>query len=171
MNTMTDYARNLATLLVRELKGFEAELDLFPDDMRIWETVPGLSNSAANLALHVAGNLQHFVGAVLGQSGYVRNRDAEFSRSSGTRAEIAAELQAAARVVERVLPGLSAEVLASRYPHTVVAGKEIQTGLFLQHLCSHAAFHLGQAGYARRALLSEARSSGPVSLVALMQPA
>jgi uncharacterized damage-inducible protein DinB len=168
---MTTYGRNLATLLVRELKGFEAELALYPDDTRIWETVPGLSNSAANLALHVAGNLQHFVGALLGESGYVRNRDLEFSRSSGTRAEIASELRAAVRVVERVLPSLSAETLERRFPHTVVAGKEIETGLFLQQLCSHAAFHLGQAGYARRALLADTRSTGPVSLVALMQPA
>jgi hypothetical protein len=167
---MTTCARNLATLLVRELKGFEAELGLFPDDTRIWETVPGISNSAANLALHVAGNLQHFVGAVLGESGYVRNRDLEFSRRSGTRADIAAELHAAVTVVERILPGLPAEILEGRYPHTVVAGKEIETGLFLQQLCSHAAFHLGQAGYARRALLADTRSSGPVSLVALMQP-
>ncbi len=54
----------------RELAGFERELHLFPDDETLWRTLPGVPNSAGNLALHVAGNLQHFVGAVLGGSAY-----------------------------------------------------------------------------------------------------
>lgn len=165
---MKDFATNLATLLVRELHGFARELDLFPDDEAVWKVVPGVTNSAGNLALHVAGNLQHFVGAVLGETGYVRHREEEFSRSSGTRAAIKVELDEAIRVVEKVLPTLSADVLSKPYPLSMVPGKEIETALFLQHLCSHAAFHLGQAGYVRRALTGDTASAGPVSLVALM---
>lgn len=165
---MDDFTTHLATLLLRELNAFSRELDLFPDDQTVWKTAPGVTNSAANLALHVAGNLQHFVGAVLGATGYVRNRELEFSRSSGTRAEIKAELEAAIRAVERVLPTLGAEVLARPYPLSMVPGKEIRTDLFLQHLCSHAAFHLGQAGYLRRVITADATSANPVSLPALM---
>lgn len=161
---MNDFTNHLATLLVRELQAFGRELDLFPDDEGIWKTAPGITNSAANLALHVAGNLQHFVGAVLGGTGYVRQRDLEFSRTSGTRIEVKAELDAAIRVVEQVLPTLSAEGLAKPYPVTMVPGTEIVTGLFLQHLASHGAFHLGQAGYLRRVLEADTRSAGPVSL-------
>ena len=161
---MNDFTRDITTLLVRELRGFQRELDLFPDDELVWKTMPGVTNSAANLALHVAGNLQHFIGAVLGATGYVRNRDFEFSRSSGPRAEVRVELEAAIRAVQQVLPTLSAGTLAMPYPQTMVPGREIRTALFLQHLCSHAAFHLGQAGYLRRALTGDTRSSGPVSL-------
>ena len=161
---MADFTTDLTTLLVRELHGFERELDLFPDDEIVWRTLPGVTNSVANLALHVAGNLQHFIGAVLGATGYVRNRDLELSRSSGARAEIGRELAEAIRVVGDVLSGVSAETLAKPYPLTLVPGREIRTALFLQHLCSHAAFHLGQAGYLRRALTGDARSSAPVSL-------
>ena len=64
--TMNDFTTNLTTLLVRELNAFARELDLYPDDASVWKTAPGITNSAGNLALHVAGNLQHFVGAVLG---------------------------------------------------------------------------------------------------------
>lgn len=167
---MNDFTANLATLLVRELNAFARELDLFPDDETVWKTAPGVTNSAANLALHVAGNLQHFVGAVLGATGYLRNRDLEFSRTSGPRAEIKAELEAAIAAVEKVLPTLTPEALAKAYPLSMFPGKEIGTALFLQHLCSHAAFHLGQAGYLRRVLTAEATSASPVSLAVLMRP-
>ena len=162
---INDFTSNLATLLSRELRAFARELDLFPDDESVWKTAPGITNSAGNLALHVAGNLQHFVGTVLGASGYVRNRDLEFSRSSGSRAEIKAELEAAAQVVEKVLPTLGSDDLFKPYPQSMVPGQDITTALFLQHLCSHAAFHLGQAGYLRRVVTGDARSSSPVSLV------
>lgn len=165
---MNDLTTNLTTLLVRELKAFARELDLYPDDASVWKTTPGITNSTGNLALHVAGNLQHFIGAVLGGTGYVRNRELEFARSSGTRAEIKAELAAAITAVEKTLPGLSAEVLAKVYPVSPVPGREIVTALFLQHLCSHASFHLGQAGYLRRVITGDARSAGPVSLHELM---
>ena len=165
---MNDFTTNLTTLLVRELKAFARELDLYQDDASVWKSAPGITNSTGNLALHVAGNLQHFIGAVLGGTGYVRNRELEFSRSSGTRAEIKAELDAAIAAVEKTLPGLSADVLAAVYPASPVPGKEIGTALFLQHLCSHASFHLGQAGYLRRVVTGDRRSAGPVSLVELM---
>jgi hypothetical protein len=85
---MTDLGRNLSILLLRELATFERELALFPDDQTIWRTAPGMGNPAGNLALHVAGNLQHYVGAVLGGTGYERRREAEFSRRSGTRGDL-----------------------------------------------------------------------------------
>src|SRR6516164_7645038 len=103
---MTELGENLAILLVRELETFEREIDLFGDDERIWSTAPGCPNSAANSALHVAGNLRHFVGAVLGRSGYVRDRDREFGRRSGTRGDVKAELRAAIRDVASTLPAL-----------------------------------------------------------------
>lgn len=165
---MNEFTRHCATLMARELDALAAELDLFPDDDTAWRTPPGVTNSAANLALHVAGNLQHFVGAVLGNTGYVRNRALEFSRRSGSRAEVKKELDAAKRAVEATLPTLSDAILASDYPLPMIEGKRIATGFFLHHLCSHASFHLGQAGYARRALMVDARSAGPLSLVTIM---
>lgn len=167
---MTRLGRNLAILLVRELETFERELDLFADDEAPWRTAPGISNSAANLALHVAGNLQHFVGAVLGGTGYVRHRDVEFGRRSGPRADVKAELRAAIAAVERTLPGLSADRLAAEFPEPV-NGFRLPTDRFLMHLCVHAGFHLGQASYARRVVAGEAASSGPVPLGALQEPA
>jgi hypothetical protein len=163
---MTSFGSHLATILVRELEGFQRELDLFPDDVSVWQTAPGVTNSAGNLAAHVAGNLQYFVGAVLGGSGYVRNREREFGQRSGPRHELNAELQKTAAVVRSVLPALPLDRFGQDFPEAV-GGIQIATDRFLLHLCAHAAFHLGQAGYLRRILTGDATSSGPVPLAPL----
>ncbi len=163
---MTELGRSLSILLVRELETFERELDLFPDEAGVWRTTAGIANSAGNLALHVAGNLQYFVGTVLGGTGYVRNRDLEFSRRMGPRDAVKAEIRAAIGVVRDVLPDLSADRLAGEYPEPV-NGVRIRTDRFLLHLCAHTAYHLGQASFVRRAVTGDGRSSGPVPLGAL----
>ena len=163
---MSVTANDMKILLVRELDGFRRELELFPDDESMWRTVPGVTNSAANLALHVAGGLQYLVGSVLGGGRYVRDRDAEFNRRSGSRAELQAEIDRAMAVVRGVVPTLSDRTIAAPFPEPVL-GVTFRTGTFLMHLCAHAGFHLGQAGYVRRALTGDNRSSGPLPLAAL----
>ena len=153
----------IVLLLVRELEGFRRELAMFPDEESLWQVEPGITNSAANLAIHVAGNLQHYVGAVLGGTGYTRRRDLEFSRRSGTLAEITAELDRAESVVRSVIPGITDALMTSEYPEAVGPMK-FRTDQLLMHLCVHAGFHLGQAGYLRRAMTGNATSSGPLPL-------
>lgn len=160
---MSRTAADFSLSLVRELEGFKRELALFPDDTSVWATLPGVTNSAGNLALHLAGNLQYFIGAVLGGTGYVRNREQEFGRRSGPREKIYAELDAAIAVVRGVLPDVSDATLDKEFPEAVM-GARFRTGTFLVHLCSHAGFHLGQAGYLRRILTGDSTSSGPIPL-------
>ncbi len=162
--------QSIVALLDRELAGFQRELDLFPDDEALWRTLPGVSNSAGNLALHVAGGLQHYVGAVLGGSAYVRNRDGEFSRRTGSRGELVEELRKAAVAVRTVVPNLTNAVLEHDFPEAVIPDRRIQTLRFLMHLCAHASFHLGQAGYLRRGLTGQNQSATPVPLKALTEP-
>lgn len=164
---MTPLAADLLILLRRDLRCFICEIEAFPDDATLWQTVPGISNSAGNLALHVAGNLRHFVGAVLGGTGYVRDREREFARQEGTRAEVIAPLEAAAIEIEAGLSALRAEALALPYPQ-VLLGHQPATGRFLLHLATHLAFHLGQAGYLRRALTGEAGATGGMGIAELM---
>jgi hypothetical protein len=157
------FAADIALSFVRELDGFKRELALFPDDESVWTTLPGVTNSAGNLALHVAGNLQHFIGAVLGGTGYVRNRELEFGQRSGPRENIYAELDAAIAVVRRVLPGIANDTLDQEFPEQLM-GMTFRTSTFLVHLCAHAGFHLGQAGYLRRILTADSKSSGAIPL-------
>jgi thioredoxin-related protein len=164
MATLTD---GLKTLLIRELDGFAREVELFPDDELLWKTVPGVTNSVGNLALHVCGNLQHFIGAVLGKTGYVRNREVEFGTRSGTRADVVREIRTTIAVVDRVLSALPDDAVARDYPEPV-HGLALPAHRFLMHLSAHIAHHLGQAGYLRR-ILTVSESSGPLPLKALLQ--
>jgi uncharacterized damage-inducible protein DinB len=148
---------DIVSLLIRDLEGMQRELMLFDDEAAIWRTMPGITNSAGSLAAHVAGNIQHFVGAVLGGTGYVRDRDAEFMREV-SRAELTAALGAAIAAVREVLPRLGDRQLDAVYPDVSTA-TAVSTRRFLLHLCTHASFHVGQAGYLRRMLTGDARST------------
>jgi hypothetical protein len=46
---------DIRLMFLRELATFRREVELFPDDATLWRTVPGVTNSAGNLALHIAG--------------------------------------------------------------------------------------------------------------------
>ena len=163
MNPMTE---GVQTLLVRELNGFAKEIEAFPDDELMWATVPGVANSSANLALHVCGNLQHFIGAVLGGTGYVRNREAEFGTRSGSRVRIIEEIRKTIAAVEQVLLELPDEALLRPFP-IPLHDLTLRTDRFLLHLMAHLAHHLGQAGYLRR-MLTGGGSSAPLPLGALV---
>lgn len=147
----------IGAILVRDLRAVKRELDLYADEQDLWVTPPGAPNAAGTLALHLAGNLQHYVGARLGASGYVRNREAEFSRRDVPRNVLQAELDAAIAAVESAL-ARDAE-LPDRFPE-VVGGWGTDTGDFLVHLVSHLGFHLGQIDYHRRLVTADARSAG-----------
>lgn len=160
---------DLNRLLLRELATFRREVELFPDDATLWQTVPGITNSAGNLALHIAGNLRHFIGANLGDTGYVRNRDAEFGTKGGTRASVVAELEAAEADVAGTLARLDDAALARRYANGP-KGVDVTTLRWLIHLASHAAFHLGQAGYLRRIITGQTTTADTVSVTVLNEP-
>lgn len=152
----------VASLMSRELRTMRRELEAYPDERQIWQALPGLPNTGGTLALHAAGNLQHFVGAVLGETGYVRDRDAEFARRDVRRDELLRELDRAIGVVETVLPGLPAARLADWYP-LPVAKRRVRTDEFLVHLAVHLAYHLGQLDYHRRAVTGDVGGVGAVA--------
>lgn len=160
----------LLILLKRDLQAFASELKLFSDESAIWKTLPGVSNSAGNLTLHVCGNLQHFIGAVLGNTGYVRNRPAEFESRDLPLTDVLAEVEKTVGVLETVLPGLSAETLSATYPD-VLGGLRLPTDLFLLHLSTHLSLHLGQVGYLRRILTGDGAPTRPAVIPTLPNPA
>jgi DinB superfamily len=152
-----------ALLMTRELDGFATELSLCPDEATVWATLPGVANSIGTLTLHVCGNLQYYVGAVLGGTPYVRDRAREFAARGVPRAELLVEIARARDAVRTVLPTLAEADLATPYAD-VLGGTRPLTGLFLMHLTAHLSFHFGQAGYLRRALTGDGRVSGAISI-------
>ncbi len=150
-------------ILKRDLAAVRRSVEAYPDDASIWEERPGLPNVGGTLVLHLAGNLQHFVGAALGKSGYKRDRDAEFSARGVPRSVMLAELDATDRAIDRSLAALPDDALAAPFP-LEVAGRSYATGDFLLHLTTHLAYHLGQLDYHRRAVTRDARSINAVAV-------
>ncbi len=151
----------LAGVLRRDLTGFRRTLAAYPDDASPWTTVPGPVNVTGTLVLHVTGNLQHFLGTVLGHTGFVRDRDAEFATRDLTREELHPHLDATSAVVTAILPALSKNDLAAPYP-VAFRNTRVSTGDFLLHLASHLGYHLGQADYHRRVVTGNPSPAGLV---------
>jgi hypothetical protein len=154
-------------LLLRELATLRRELEAYPDERQIWALPPGIPNSAGTLTLHLAGNIQHFVGNRLGKTGYVRDRAAEFARRDVPRRELIAEIDATERAVSRGMAALTPEILKADYPDVLV-GHRYQTEDFLIHLATHCAFHLGQVDYHRRTVTGDATSAKPMDMTQLL---
>lgn len=139
----------LARLMVRDLRALAREIEAYPSEESLWTVPPGIANSGGTLALHLMGNLHHFIGAQLGRSGYRRDRDAEFTTRDATRAELGRAIEGTIAMVEATLPSLGEEQLAEPYP-IEVAGVRVRTDDFLVHLAVHLGYHLGQVDYHRR---------------------
>jgi uncharacterized damage-inducible protein DinB len=144
-------AGELAELFRRDLKRLRDEVEAFQDTDRLWAVLPGITNSAGNLALHLEGNLREFVGRQLGGIAYARQRPLEFSTRDLPVGELALRMAPLAETIPQVIEGLSAEALEALYPENVL-GQPLSTRHFLIHLHGHLTYHLGQINYLRRVL-------------------
>ncbi len=160
---------SLRRTILRELEALEREIAAYPDDTALWVTLRGAPNCGGTLALHCAGNLRYFIGTVLGGTGYVRDRDAEFARRHLTRAAVIDELQAASHDVDSTLRQLPVPALASPYPEPSADGP-MDTGMMLVHLATHLAYHLGQVDLHRRVVTGDASGVGAVTRAMLRPP-
>jgi Protein of unknown function (DUF1572) len=143
---MTDH---LIALFKRDLEKLVLELEAYTDESKLWARAGEVKNPAGNLVLHLHGNLNHFVGKTLGHLEFMRDREAEFSRSGVPRAELIEMVRQTSAMLEKVLPSLSDADLAATYPLEVL-GYPMTTGYFLIHLYGHLNWHLGQVNYHRR---------------------
>jgi len=153
----------IAAVLSRDLRALRREIEAYGVERDLWRVEPGIGNSAGTLALHLAGNIQFFAGTVLGATGYVRDRAAEFAQRDVPRMELLHEIDAALAAVERGVARLPDAALSQPYPQPP-GGFAVTTGDFLLHLVSHLTYHLGQVDYHRRLLTGEA---GQIRAVAL----
>jgi len=142
-------AIELATLFRRDLGRLSKQIESFPNDEALWRTLPGVTNSAGNLALHLEGNLREFVGRQLGQIAYQRNRELEFSARGLSKQELLMRLAGLRDSIPFVIENLSADQLEKEYPQVVLEAAT-STGEFLIHLYGHLNWHLGQVDYLRR---------------------
>jgi uncharacterized damage-inducible protein DinB len=154
-------ASPVAAILDRDLQALAREVMAYPDERALWATPTGITNSAGTLALHLAGNIRHYLGATLGGTGYVRDRPAEFALRDVPRATILGHIEEARAALRAAADRASDERQDEDYPE-VVGGVRVAMGEYLVHLVSHFAFHLGQLDYHRRVVTGNSKGVDPV---------
>lgn len=139
----------LIEIFERDLKKLITEIGLYKDEKDLWIVKGEISNSAGNLCLHLIGNLNHFIGATLGNSGYVRHRDAEFNLKNILRRQLITDVEHCSAIVKETLNKLPEEDLKKNFPLEPF-GKIVNNTEMLLHLYGHLTYHLGQINYHRR---------------------
>ncbi|GAC1303793.1 MAG: hypothetical protein NVSMB24_10290 [Mucilaginibacter sp.] len=139
-----------AELFERELLKLKDEIKNFKDEDNIWRTADGVTNSAGTLVLHLLGNLNYTVGALLGGTGYVRNREQEFSLTGVPQQKLLADIEDVIGVVKTSLNGIDQARLDETYALEMLGKKS--TGWYLTFFYGHLTYHLGQINYLRRIL-------------------
>lgn len=145
---MTESVKSLFT---RDLNQLKKEIESYQNEEAIWKIDKDILNSAGNLSLHLVGNINHFIGAILGNSGYVRNRELEFSLKNIPKTELILQIEKTIEVVHSSLDQLSEEDMNKEYPIEAL-GYPMTTEYFLIHLFGHLNYHLGHINYHRRLL-------------------
>ncbi len=163
LESVRDY---IMRALLRDLGALEREVMAYPDDESLWRVVPGIANSGGNLALHLAGNIRQNVGANLGNTGFVRDRDGEFSAHGVSRTAVAAQVADAMAQVSRTLTTFDPARLDSEYPVRLYE-RAFRTDALLLHIVTHLAYHLGQVDYHRRMVTGDGAIADTLSLKAM----
>ncbi|MCX6212930.1 DinB family protein [Spirosoma sp.] len=143
--------QTLKVLFHRDLTRLRNEIAAYKREETLWQIEHGIANSAGNLCLHLIGNLNTYLGAELGKTGYVRHRDLEFSLKDIPKAELLEKVDETILVVGNALDTVTDSQLEDEYP-LLVFDKPTSTGYFLVHLATHLGYHLGQINYHRRLL-------------------
>lgn len=142
---------NFAELFERDLEKLKAEINLYKDEDKLWAVQKDINNSAGNLCLHLVGNLNHFIGAALGNTGYVRYRDDEFRLINIPRQDLIINIDNCILVIKTTFSNLTDAGMDEEFP-LEKQGTKVSNTQMLLHLYGHLTYHLGQINYHRRLL-------------------
>jgi len=141
----------IASLYERDLRNLIKEIMSFRNEENLWKTYGTIKNSSGNLALHIIGGLNYLIGTTLAHTGYIRNRDQEFTDKEMGRKLIVEQLEELIPMINQTVNSLTPEQLESTYPRFF--DKEDATNSYvLTQLLLHLNYHLGQVNYLRRIL-------------------
>lgn len=141
----------LISIFRRDLQQLVKELSLYKKESYVWKTDINITNSAGNLTLHLIGNLNNFIGSIIGKTDYKRNRELEFSLKNIPNSILIQQIEDTVLMIEKVVSKINTDDLGKKYPLDAFK-KPMTTQYFLIHLTTHLSYHLGQINYHRRIL-------------------
>ena len=142
------------------LQEFHRQVGLFQefvskqDESLLWRVPEGWTNSVGTMARHLVGNVHHFVGAEVLATGYVREREAEFSAPPVGNAVLLRGLEESQKLIEEADKAVSEADWSA--PKTTTARSFDSLAQCMAYMASHASYHLGQASVLARLLARSA---------------
>jgi len=153
----------LSSTVVTEFAGYyqkvAADLHTWVDPLsqeQFWQKPYPYGNSVGHLVLHLTGNLSYYVGARIAETGYVRNRDREFTETQ--RLDKNQVLQTFDRTIDMVVATVRAQTSddwMAAYTGDREPEAKNRLAIFLR-CAAHAYHHVGQIIYLSRELARQA---------------
>ena len=97
----------LRKIYKRELNKLKAEIESYQNESNLWRVDKDIINCGGNLCLHMVGNLNAYIGAGLGNTGYVRDRPGEFADKDVPREDLMRMIGETIETVDRTLARLT----------------------------------------------------------------
>ena len=141
----------LTNFYERDIRKLIEEVNLFKDEANLWRTHGSVRNTAGNLVLHIIGGANYLIGAMLANTGYVRDRDQEFIMKGVARNDLVTQLEELIPMINGTVNGLTDERMEAEYP-LIFDNMKRSIGYVLTQLLVHLNYHLGQVNYLRRIL-------------------
>jgi uncharacterized damage-inducible protein DinB len=127
---------------------------------QFWRKPYPYGNSVGHLVLHLTGNLSYYIGARIAETGYIRNREREFTETQQPdKKEV---LEAFDRTIAMVVASARAQTQddwTAAYSAEREPEAKNRFAVFLR-CAAHAYHHVGQIIYLSRELARQAESKG-----------
>jgi hypothetical protein len=152
---MSALSDTVSATLANEYRTRAAELHKWVDplsEQQFWRNPYAYGNSPGHLVLHLTGNLSYYIGAQIAGTGYVRNRDLEFTESrKPAKNEVLQKFdQTMGMVIATIEKQSESDWLASFSGERDAVSKNRLTAFV--RLASHLYHHIGQLIYLHREL-------------------
>jgi len=160
---MRDWAQMVREAYASEYRMRSADLHKWVDplsDEQFWSNPYRYGNSVGHLVLHLTGNLSYYIGARVADTGYVRNRDLEFTETRRpAKAEVMRKFDETIAMVISTIEKQSPGDWTSPYSAEREPEAKDRFTVFLR--CAvHLYHHVGQINYLSR----ELRKSSPPAI-------
>jgi len=152
---MSDLTQSISTAFINQFRSQAASLHKWVDslsDEQFWLNPFAFGNSVGHLVLHLTGNLSYYIGAQIAQTGYVRNRDLEFTESRRpSKAEVLCKFDDAIAMVIATIEKQSESDWDAPYSAEREPAAKNRFAIFL-NCATHLYHHIGQINYLSREL-------------------
>ena len=146
---MNELANSVSSGFADHLQNIAAKLHKWVDPLsekQFWRNPYPYGNSVGHLLLHLSGNLNYYIGAQIAGTGYVRNRDREFTEADRpSKEEVVGNFDRAIQLVVDTIRRQSPEDWSSGYSAERSEAKD-RFAIVLR-CASHADHHIGQIIY------------------------